>query len=81
VKLRTDAVVPSLALLLFDPLEVVLAFPGDVAGGVLSTKALISTFAVTSGYRPGRRSLEYWIVRSVVDRSVVRVEVSLYTRK
>lgn len=54
MKLRTDAVVPSLALLLFDPLEVVLAFPGDVAGGVLSTKALISTFAVTSGYRPGR---------------------------
>lgn len=81
MKLRIEAVVPSLALLLFDPLEVVLAFPGDVAGEVRSTKALISTFAVASGYRPGRSSSRYWVVRWVVDRSVVRVEVPLYTRK
>lgn len=43
-------VVSSFGLvLLFELLDEVLALPGDVAGGVRSTMALISTIAVMSG--------------------------------
>lgn len=62
-------VVSSLGLMLrLELLDDVLAWPGDVAGGVRSTIDLISTIAVVSG----KRASVYWFERSlyVVQKAV-----------
>ena len=61
IEVGAEPVVSPLALALldaFEALEEVLAFPGDVAGGVRSTKALISTLAADAGSTA--RSCRYW---------------------
>ena len=50
LELGAEPVVSSLALDLVEAFEEVLALPGEVAGGVRSTKALISTLAVDTGF-------------------------------
>ena len=50
LEVETGSAVPSLALLLLLELfDEVLALPGEVAGGVLSTREWISTVAVVTG--------------------------------
>ena len=46
---RAEIVVSSLARLLVDAFDIVLALPGDLVGDVRSTKELISTLTTGAG--------------------------------